>query len=85
MNTDCQESNPRRYTIESVAPAQTACRIRGNAVQKIVAYLLRSSEFFSTWLTRERHWRALDRLSEHTLKDIGLVRVDIDRGWKHLF
>ena len=84
MNTDCQESIQCRRAIEATVPALTTYRIRGNAVQQFVARLLQSSESFSKWLKRDRHRRALDRLSDHTLKDIGLVRIDIDRGWMNL-
>ena len=84
MNTDCQESNPHRGTIEPVAPALAASRPWADAAQKIAAHLLRSSEFFSIWLKRDRHWRSLDRLSNHTLKDIGLAQVDIHPSRKDL-
>jgi uncharacterized protein YjiS (DUF1127 family) len=84
MNTDCRESNPHRRAVEATVPALTAYRIRGNALQQFVARLLQSSESFSIWLKRDRHRRALDRLSDHTLRDIGLVRVDIDYGWHRL-
>jgi len=79
MHTNCQESNPRRRSIEATAPSQAVHRLWGDAAQKIVAYLFQSGECCSTWLKRDRHRRALDRLSDHTLKDIGLVRLDIDR------
>lgn len=84
MNTDCQGSNPRRRSLEATAPALAVHRLWGDAAQNIVDYLLRRSESFSTWLKRDRHRRALDRLGDHTLKDIGLARVDLDRGWHRL-
>ena len=84
MNTDCQESNPRRHAIEAAAPALVAYSVWVDTRQKIFALLLRSSESFSTWMKRERHRRVLDRLSDHTMKDLGLARVDLDRGWHRL-
>lgn len=84
MNTDCQETNPHRRSIEATAPIQLAHRLWGDAAQTLAAYLFRSRESFSTWLKRDRHRRALDRFSDHTMKDIGLVRVEADRSWQHL-
>jgi uncharacterized protein YjiS (DUF1127 family) len=40
---------------------------------------LRVSETVLMWLDRVRQRRTLDRLSDHTLKDIGLSRADADR------
>lgn len=84
MNTDCQETNLHRRSIAAAAPIQVAHRLWGDAVQTLAAYLFRSRESFSTWLKRDRHRRALGRLSDHTLKDIGLVRVDTDRSLHRL-
>ena len=84
MNTDCRECNPCRRAIEAAAPALAPCSIWVDAAQKAFALLLRSSASFSAWMKRGRHRRALDRLSDHTMKDIGLVRVDIDRSLKNL-
>ena len=84
MNTNCQESNPCRRAIAAAAPTVAPYSIWVDAAQKGFALLLRNSESFSTWMKRGRHRRALDRLSDHTMKDIGLVRVDADRGWHSL-
>jgi uncharacterized protein YjiS (DUF1127 family) len=84
MNTNCQESNPRRHAIVAAAPALAPYSIWVDAAQKFFALFLRSSASFSTWMTRGRHRRVLDRLSDHTMKDIGLARVDRDRGWHRL-
>jgi uncharacterized protein YjiS (DUF1127 family) len=84
MNTDCQESNPCRRAIEAAAPALAPYSIWVAAAQEAFAFLLRSSVPFSTWMKRGRHRRALDRLSDHTMKDIGLARTDPDGGWHRL-
>lgn len=84
MNTDCRESNPRGRRIAAAASALVQGGIWGDAVRRFASILFRSSEVISIRLDRERHWRALDRLSDHTLKDIGLARAHTDRGWKQL-
>jgi len=84
MNTNSQESNPCRRAIVAAAPALAPYSIWVDAAQKVFVLLLRSSASFSTWMTRGCHRRVLDRLSDHTMKDIGLVRVDADRGWHRL-
>ncbi len=84
MNTDCQESNPRRRAIEAAAAALAPYSIWVDAAQKAFALLLRNSKSFSTWMKRGRHRRVLDRLSDHTMKDIGLSRTNPDRGWHRL-
>jgi uncharacterized protein YjiS (DUF1127 family) len=44
----------------------------------IVASPIRASETVLTWLDRVHRRRTLDRLSDHTLKDIGLSRAGAD-------
>lgn len=84
MNTNCQESNPCRRAIVAAAPALAPYSIWVDAAQKVFALFIRSSASFSVWTTRGRHRRLLDRFSDHTMKDIGLARVDSDRNWHRL-
>ena len=80
MNTDCQESNLRGRRIAVSASALAQGGIWCDVARRIASFLFRSSEVVSTGLQRERHWRTLDRLSDHTLKDIGLARAEIHRS-----
>ena len=84
MNTNCQESNPCRRAIVAAAPALAPYSIWVDAVQKVFALFIRSSASFSTWTTRGRHRRVLDRFSDHSMEDIVLARVDSDRNWHRL-
>ena len=84
MNTNCQESNLCRRAIVAAAPGLSPYSMWVDAVQKVFALFNRSSVSLSTWTTRGRHRRVLDRFSDHTMKDIGLARVDSDRNWHRL-
>jgi len=84
MTTDCEESVPRRQPLRLAAPALTPFRLLGDIALTIAGWSLRGSDAVLTWLERDRHRRRLDRLSDHTMKDIGLGRIDLDRGWHRL-
>jgi uncharacterized protein YjiS (DUF1127 family) len=55
-----------------------------DAAQRIAAYLRWSSDAAFTWLQRGRYRRALERFSDHRLKDIGLIRNDTGPDWWRL-
>ena len=80
MNTNCQESNSCNRAIEAAATTFAVHSLWADTTRRAFALLLVGSESFSIWLKRDRHLSALERLSDHTLKDIGLARSDIDRG-----
>ncbi|HEY4162930.1 MAG TPA: DUF1127 domain-containing protein [Dongiaceae bacterium] len=71
---NCLESPPANFT----GQAATILRFSTRILLSICARSVRGSDTILTWMDRSRQRGALDRLSDHMLKDIGVSRADVD-------
>jgi uncharacterized protein YjiS (DUF1127 family) len=86
MNANCHGSGLRRRPTGATAQVAVArFRLLSGIALAIVACPARVSEAVLTWLDRLHRRRTLDRLSDHTLKDIGLSRAAADREARRPF
>ena len=67
------------------APGQTAAEPIGRRLRRtagrIGALVRRLAMAIATWLERDAERRALQRLSRHMLKDMGVTHRELERWW----
>jgi uncharacterized protein YjiS (DUF1127 family) len=86
MSANCHGSGLRQRPTGAAAQVAVArVPLLSGIALAIVACPIRASETVLTWLDRVHRRRTLDRLSDHTLKDIGLSRADADREARRPF
>ena len=57
----------------------------GWVIKHLGSVLLRLADILWAWPGEARSRHALGGLSDHTLRDIGLTRVDLYRQWREAF
>jgi uncharacterized protein YjiS (DUF1127 family) len=68
------EAPPANVAVQATAILRFSARI----LLAIGARSIRGSNTLLSWMDRRRQRSALDRLSDHMLKDIGVSRADVD-------